>query len=305
MNLQIKNDIGARFKLVARKSIDESISNESDWFLNDILDSGLIRMGVDGWIDRVCVGTSNAAVNVATQTGLQSFKASTLNTYGADVSGSNLTPTAPFWWSRRTYRFSAGAAAGNLAEVALGWSDTNTWNRALIKDQNGNPVIFPVLSDEFLDVICEIRIYPQATYSGSVNFRDKIGNIISTHTITGIPFIGYSVFLASKIRAGIEAGYGCFSVYNGALVNMSTEPNGRISQNVADKGSVYSGASMTTKNSLGLSDSNGSHRSIVIKTNLLTLGNMGYQFQIDPPIAKTSDMEITYTFSLSWGRKTL
>lgn len=311
MNFQVRNEIGSLFKLVARKAYDGSISKESEWFHNDILDSGLTQMGVGVWIDRVCVGTSNAAVNVEAQTGLQSFLVSTTTRQGGDATGINSTPESPYWWVRRTYRFGEGAAAGNLAEVGLGWSNTNTWNRALIKDQNGNPVIFPVLSDEYLDVISEIRVYPAPSYSGTVNFRDKIGNIISTHTVTGLPIMFNSSFTANQIRLGTGLSVNSFHIFTGGLVSMTSHPTGQINHaNISSANSYIGTSTVVSKNVIQLSQANSSHRSLAIGCNLMCNSavlatDCGYQFQIDPPITKTNQMEITYTFSLSWGRKTL
>lgn len=310
MNLQVRNEIGALFKLVARKASDDSISKETDWFHNDILDSGLAQMGVGVWINRVCVGTSNIPVNVATQTNLQSFLASATTREGVDVVGVDTNPESPFWWVRRSYRFGEGAATGNLAEIGLGWSNTNTWNRVLIQDQNGNPVIFPVLSDEYLDIISEIRIYPTPTYSGSVNFRDKIGNIISTHAVTGLPFMQTAGFSAEKVTIGRSTvTTGGFSVFSTDIRGMTQKPQTSLSSASTLKSVTYSGNSVTEADSIALSSGNGSHRSIFIAVSMMALtGNAngcGYQFQIDPPITKTSEMELTYTFTLSWGRKTL
>ena len=309
MNLQVRNEIGALFKLVSRKASDDSISNESDWFHNDILDSGLARMSVGTWIDRVCVGTSNTPVNVATQTGLQAFLVSTTTTQGGDATGSDTNPSAPYWWVRRTYRFGEGVAAGNLAEVGLGWSNENTWNRALIRDQNGNPVIFPVLSDEYLDIVSEIRIYPTPSYSGNVNFRDKIGNIISSHTVTGLPLMIAQTFNANKITIGRTAiTSGGFSVFSTDIRSMTQKPLTSLSTASVLKSTTYGANSVTEANSIALSIGNGVHRSIYIATSLMAVGNSngcGYQFQIDPPITKTAEMELTYTFTMSWGRKAI
>ena len=86
MNLEMNNEVGARFKLVARKASTEEITRETDWFQNIVLDTGLARMSVGVYIDRCCVGTGNSTP-VATQTQLDTFKASTTTTQGAIESG--------------------------------------------------------------------------------------------------------------------------------------------------------------------------------------------------------------------------
>lgn len=307
MNLQIRNEIGALFKLVSRKKYDGSVSKESDWFHNDILDSGLAQMANGVWINGVSVGTSNAAINVETQTNLQSYLTRTTTTQGSDITGVESDPSSPFWWVRRTWRFGEGVATGNLAEVGLSWSASNCWNRALIKDSNGNPVIFPVLSDEYLDIISEIRVYPTPSYSGFVSFRDKVGNIISNHTVSGIPFLGSTVFSASKVAIGRTASTAGFAVFSTAIRGLTQKPATSISSASTVKSSSYTENSITESNSIALNNGNGENRSIFIVCSIMTQSSTtscGYQFQIDPPITKTADMELTYTFTLSWGRKT-
>ena len=49
MNFNTNIEIGARFKLVVRKSSDNSISKETEWFHNPVLNSGLNRMSEGVW----------------------------------------------------------------------------------------------------------------------------------------------------------------------------------------------------------------------------------------------------------------
>lgn len=49
MNFNTNIEIGARFKLVVRKSSDNSISKETEWFHNLVLNSGLNRMSEGVW----------------------------------------------------------------------------------------------------------------------------------------------------------------------------------------------------------------------------------------------------------------
>lgn len=121
------------------------------------------------WIDRCCVGTGNSN-SVVTQTSLDTFKASTTTTQGAIEAGIQVTTLPYYMWLRSTYRFGEGVAAGNISEIGLGWANANLWNRALVKDSNGNPTTITVLADEYLDVITEIRVYPQEIYQAVLIF---------------------------------------------------------------------------------------------------------------------------------------
>lgn len=131
----------------------------ADWFPNLILDAGLERFATAAWFTACQVGSGNAApINSNTQ--LQTFVAGTstvqVSTTGAQAS------TPYFGWARKTFRFAQGAAAGNLAEVGIGWATTGAalYSRALILDASLNPTTITVLSDEFLDVSYEMRLYP-------------------------------------------------------------------------------------------------------------------------------------------------
>lgn len=154
MNVQINNSVGARFKLVVRKASTEEITRETEWFKNIVLDTGLNQMSVGTWIDRVRVGSGNSTP-VASQTQLDNTIASTTALFGGSGTVSQQTTTSPYYLAaNRTYRFAEGVAAGNISEVGCGWGNgLDLWNRALVKDLNGNPTTITVLSDEFLDVI--------------------------------------------------------------------------------------------------------------------------------------------------------
>ena len=188
MNVQINNSVGARFKLVARKASTEEITRETDWFKNIVLDTGLNQMSVGTWIDRVRVGSGNSTP-VASQTQLNNTIASTTTVLSGSDSVTKQTTTSPYYSAAKiTYRFGEGVAAGNISEVGCGWgTGLALWNRALVKDLNGNPTTITVLSDEFLDVIIEVRYYPTQSFSGNFNLLDKTGGIVSSHTYTASP----------------------------------------------------------------------------------------------------------------------
>lgn len=303
MNFQIQCDVGALFKLVVRKA-NGDIKSETDWFPNIVLDTGLNRMSVGTAVDRCCVGTGNSTP-VATQTALDAFLVSTTGVNGGDVTGSNTTTTPYYNWARRTWRFAQGVATGNISEVGLGWGNANLWNRALIKDGNGNPTTISVLSDEILDVVSEVREYPVASISGSFNLLDKFGATVSTHTYTGKPLIRTSGAMA----VGKVSAY-AFQIYSGSMnAGVTTNPSGSYSY-VGAESSYPTPTSCRGVATLQTTQSNYSHKSFAMKfAGLLSnAGNdsssNGYQIEITPAITKTSAQIMTYTFEVSWGRYT-
>ncbi|MCH7337135.1 hypothetical protein [Acinetobacter sp. NIPH 2699] len=303
--VNIRNEIGATFKMRTFKA-DGITTKETGEFHNIVLDTGLQRMGVGAWGNRCLVGTGSSTP-VVSQTQLDSTLAITTTVQNTNISMN--TTTKPYYYSiQKTMRFGEGAAAGNLTEVGLGWTQTGQnpcWNRALIKDANGNPTTLTVLSDEFLDVTVEIRIYPSETISGSFDFKNKLGELISTHTYNGYVWM----------TAPQDGTASPFSFYNLALY--------------ANAAFVESPTSSLTGTVLGSSSAGGAINTITSPTSLrgqikflLTQGNgfcsgmiinmIGghrstspsayYKILIDPPITKTNEMEITWTLDLSWGR---
>lgn len=302
MNFSIHSKVGARFKLVVRKASDDSIARETDWFKNLVLDTGLNRMSVGTWIDRCCVGTGNSTP-VATQVALDSFLAST-TTKQATSSGLQTT-TAPYYrWAQATWRFGAGVAAGNISEVGLGWGNANLWNRALIKDANGNPTTITILSDEYLDVISEVRDYPTLSTSGSFNLLDKSGNIVSTHTYDASPYLKGAVNYFGKITVGYL--YACAGVKNNPV---TSEPSSYLGFTTSLAITYPTQTSLRAVASLALTEANGTHQTLMIDSVVGMMCNQSassgnYKFQISPTITKTNTQTMTYTFTMSWGRYT-
>jgi hypothetical protein len=79
----------------------------------------------------------------------------------AGVPGQEATP--PYFSTYvQTNRFGSGVAEGILSEVGMAPASTNgnLYSRSLIKDGGGTPTTIQILSDEWLDVVYEHRIYP-------------------------------------------------------------------------------------------------------------------------------------------------
>lgn len=168
------------------------------WFDNLILDNGLNGMGAGtiGPLAWCAVGTGTTAPANA-QTSLVASVAST-NDRTAVQNGNDVTNG--YYWVRVTYRFAQGAAAGNLTEVGVGFSGSNLFSRALILDGSGAPTVIPVLADEFLDVIYELRAYwPTTDVTGTLNIggtnynytlrASDVGTWNNLQLLTGFGFI--------------------------------------------------------------------------------------------------------------------
>lgn len=281
MNLQTGAEIGAKFKFIVKKP-DGSISKETDWFHNLVLDAGLLQMPIDIWVDRCCVGSGNSTP-IASQASLDAFVASTTVSLN-NQAGWDSTTDPTYLYERKTWRFAQGAAKGNLSEVGLGWGNNALWNRALIKDTAGNPTTITILADEVLDVVAEIRVYPAKTLSGSFQLKDKLGAVTSTHS--------YS----SEISLGVGIWGDIDKVQNVQLLVQGV--------NTARVNTV-SGKTIQTIGTLDLAQANTAHSTINAQYNLMG-GNAGWGYltTITPPIIKTPDMKMSYTVNFTVDRYT-
>lgn len=304
MNFSVGTQVGARFKLVAHKGDENNPTKETDWFNNLVLDSGLDRLSVGSAITLVAVGTGNSTP-VVTQTSLDNVLATTSTAQGPDVALANSTVEPYYFGARRTFRFSEGAAAGNLTEVGVGWTSTNMFNRTLIKNQQGNPTTLTILSDEFLDVIVEIRHYPQRSFTGSFNLLNKLGDTISTHTVNGVCMIDRGSWSLGKVDAGNLSS--AIIAYSGLanLSSVTSVPSG-TQVSLRTKTSTYpTTRSLRSVHTIGLNEANFNITSFLIPyINLGATYREIYKFEIDPPIPKNNTQIMTITFTLTWDRYT-
>lgn len=295
MQVNMHSQIGARFKLIAHKG-DGVPTKETEWFNNIVLDAGLARMSVGTWISRCCVGTGNTTP-VVTQTALASFLASTISINS--TSTELQTTTTPYYRGvTLTWRFSEGVAAGNISEVGMGWNNTTLWNRALVLDANGNPATITVLSDEYLDVVAEIREYPTLSTTGSFSLVDKRGATLSTHTYGGSTYMIEPSTIFAKITSG------GLIIYSGVKKDSVTASPTTSLGTVEDGSDSYpTSTSIQTVFTCALAIANGTHQSFRVQMSGL-LGTFYYKFQISPTITKTSAQIMTYTTTMTWGRYT-
>ena len=318
MNLNSKVGIGAVFKLVVRKADTDEVVRETPEFQNIVLTTGLARMAVGTWIDRCCVGTGNSTP-VASQVALDSFLASstTAATGAADVGGIQIT-TAPFYWfGRRTWRFAVGTATGNISEIGLGWGNTSLWNRALVKDVSGNPTTITVLSDEYLDVIAEVRVYPQES-TGTFNIVDKTGTIISTHNFVARPRFSTGSYAAGwmggKVQYAVNGNQASQATFGIGINSIPTTPTGKVTTGFTANALTHLALENGLKASKVISSSEANlasgHKSFTSNLyglmcggafNYLGSESIGFNWEVSPAIPKDAETILTYSFTLTWG----
>lgn len=309
--LNVTHGIGARFKC-AVYSADNEVVRSTPEFKNLVLDSGLDRMSVGTWFNRVLVGSGNSEPD-KTQTGLDTFVKSTGTRVGV-YTASRVLGDRPYMDFTSVYRFPQGAAKGNLSEIAIGWEDNACWNRTLIKDFNGDPTVLTVLEDEFLEVTVVIRVYFQKDITGTLEYKDRNGAVVSTHTVTGqlcLTGDGQSSPSYQKVEWGSPSyGGGGAHLYNQSVNfyegNYTQAPTGgEIASEQVFRGIHQYPNPRTCRGvrNLNLDNANGNHKALFSYIRGLGADStIGYKFLIDPVKPKKSTEVMSYTFECSWAR---
>lgn len=287
------------FRLKARRP-DGRVRVDTGWFPNLILDQGLNLIGTSGnWMDSCRVGTGNTAPAVG-QTNLISHVAGTSTTQGTINTGAQ--GSAPYYgYTQKTWRFSQGSAAGNLAEVGVGTTTSNGSNlfsRALILDGSLNPTTLTVLSDEFLDVSYELRVYvPPDDVNGTFMVSSENHDYVLRASQANSS-------IWSPGQTGFRGGGGInnsVAAYSGSIGAITATPGGTTastsSSNIAYSDSTYR-RDFTA--SWGLNEANFGGSGITAFRMGLQCGAM--QFSASPGIAKDATKTFAMTFRNSWGR---
>jgi hypothetical protein len=231
-------------------------------------------------------GTTNLTSNVATAEGSE-----------------------PYFGSRTfTWRFSEGQAAGNLSEVGVGNSSTNVdgtdlWSRARIQ-VGGVDGTITVESDEWLDVVYQVRAFPGVLIDATGNF--DISSVDTAYVLRnssvansnewGAP-AGSRIFPHNATAGSFISAYGAASVL-GAVTGTPTDATGG-EWTTFEVGS-YSADSFTQEvnfsGSLSQGNATGGIGAIRLRTNLGSI-----QFSLDPVVDKDGTKVFDITLSYAWA----
>ena len=265
---------------------------------NLILDVGLNALGTTSVVSACKVGTGVTPVAVS-QTDLATPLAIT-STLQSSSTGRN--STAPYYtWGRRTFRFGQGTAAGNLTEVGVTYGGgSSLFSRALIVDSEGNPTTLTILSDEWLDVTYELRIYQDLvdkTFNITLLGVDHVVTVRPANVTTNPSDSSY--FFDHFISWYYY--YSQCSHYNGTIGTITGSPSGEGSSAGGVSYGAYSQNSLQRSiiYGVGLDDANleGGIQSTIINTD-----KCSWQVGYVPAIAKDSFKTLTMNYTLSWGR---
>lgn len=271
-------------------------------FKNLITDLGLNYVGSNVPIYYAYVSTNSTPPSVS-DTSLSGFRAYT-GTVQSDTK--NSLSTSPYWIEQtQVYRFSAGAASGNLTKVGVGWTSNSVsglWSSALIVDGSGNPTTLTVLADEFLDVSYTLRYYPPLADSTAVVSISGVNYTVTTRAAlitnrdirmtTSMSIGGYSTVYSGPVTLGPVTGTitGSTSYTSGASLNSSAYVDG----------SLRHVGTMT----LGLSSGNvpGGITGMLISAPSGSFLGCPVQMTFSPAIPKDATKTLSLNLSISWSR---
>lgn len=295
---------------------DGRVRKDTGWFRNLITNVGLDEVGGgnSSFAHTCVVGTGNLAP-AETDTSLNAQIAST-GTRQSFQAGANQTADR-YAFARGTFRFAAGVATGNLAEVGfLTNSSSVLWSRALILDGGGSPTTLTVLADEALDVTYEMRVYP------------NLSDVVSSMTVSGVD---YDITIrASKVANwGLQStglgnwfnfttghGFGACAAYNGSIGDIFNDPSGSADNATSESNLGYTDGTYYREFTTvwGLSDGNFSPGITAFYLPTGTVSNSGsvsqgtrQQVGIDGGafIPKTSSNNLSLAWRHTWARRSI
>lgn len=322
--------MGGRFKLTKGKTIGgivdvstgmplpgtgiDVVTGESGWFDNIFTDNGLNKIAASIYSDvsGYChCGTGTAAEN-ASDVSLATFLAATSNITANSETAQGSPPY--YGKSTKTWRFAQGAAEGIIAEVGI--SDQATTgdliSRARVKDGGGTPTTIEVLSDEWLDVTYEFRLYPDHVSADGTGSVDYSGDSYD-YTIRAANVTNYLYLRALHCRAqGAVIGVSQGAAYGSgaALGAVTSTPTGASSDTIAASSgsawsaSSYSNGTFTRDISLTIDPTDGNTTGGV-KALMFYTGLGSYQILFDPIIPKTVIKQWVFVATLAWTRATI
>ncbi|WP_444939923.1 hypothetical protein ACJJI3_12455 [Microbulbifer sp. ZKSA004] len=284
-----------RFKVEKRRPGGKLVS-AAGWQNNLILDNGLEMFGTltSGSILSYCQvgsGTATPSVNDTTLTGYLATSTDLDQTEGYTT-----TPGDRYLWVRRVYEFSAGTATGNISEFGISPNTSgNLFSRALIKDEQGNPTTVSIQADEILVVTYELRMYkPEVDAVGSSNGYSYTARAayVDTPSEWAMP-TGELVFPEQNFSS---------YAYSGGIGSITSIPGGDDSEEAARTNIFTDDYVPGSHQRSGGVVFEISEANFDIRSFKFDFGTMSFQVEIDPPISKTSDQELTVRHTVSWGR---
>jgi len=117
-----------------------------------------------------------------------------------------------------------------LTEVGIGWNSTACFSRALITPDGVNPAAITVLLDETLDVIYEIRVYPNtADATGTITLAGQNYDFTCRPSRMGVASNGFGDSALSGLTSAVAIGAAATTTLGwrtGTLGAVTGDPSG-------------------------------------------------------------------------------
>ena len=220
----MKIGIEGYFRLRVFSADGRFTGKDTGWIHNLITDQGKDALAqqtdVMAWYH---VGTSSAAPAV-TDTWLGAHVASSNNVIN-NVKG---VVGTSYGYRRQTIRFDVGAAAGNLQECAVGWSETTgtAFMHELVRNPStGVAISITVLANEYLEFTYELRYnIPAGDFTG-VGAIDGIDYNFTMRAASCTDTSWWADRIGLQITA--DTGVGKHYAYTGSIGAITTVPSGQ------------------------------------------------------------------------------
>lgn len=294
--------VAGEYTLVRRNADTGEVVESLGPFKNLITNAGLDRMAVGNTHPYCFVGSGNTPPAV----GNTSMQALVASSSAQQAASSSTLSTSPYTASKSvTFRFQRGAAAGNLAEVGVGWSSTGNgalFSRALIVDSGGNPVVITVLANEVLDVTYTLRHYPVLT--------DSTASVVISGTTYSLAI--RSAGLPGRLNRDRSMAPLLMRAYRDfSMGTVNSEPGGTVITSPSRTSlATYTPGSYYLDATFVLDENSGNHPSGISGLSIYSEGELDgaslvyAQMSVSPPMMKDNTKTLTLTFRISWGRYT-
>lgn len=279
---------------------------ETPWFDNLILDSGLNRWGTGTIISGAAIGTGTTTPLV-TDTGLETQTTYTATT-GTGHNAITAAGVSPYNNTRTfVYRTGLGDLNGNYSEVGVGWESGSMFSRARILDGGGSPTTISVASDEQLDIVYQLSIYPPltdftSTLSISAVSYDIVGRASNVNTTSG--FSGWAVSQSTvAFTSSLSTNPAVFSGDIGAVTSIPSGTTASLSS-VSSDAYVNLSNQRTASTSFNLTAGNvaGGIKSTRVVWTPGT-GTFAFQYSFTPVLPKDATKTLVLNYSVNWARQ--
>ena len=295
--------VSGRFRAILRDLMGRPVQ-DTGWFDNLILDSGIPLMNNGNWFWRMYIGSNGTASDVS-MTGIQTFLAQAQGS--TNVQGAGVFPNYEAN-GISSVRFIENVGTGIIREFGIGLSNDNSGSQCVARQ-----VVTPEINkgvDNVLDLYYDFTIWPPT--------GDSLANgvLIGTetyNTVTRTANIEDALYIYRAFGIAISSYY---YLFDGVIGTITGSPTGTsdTSASLETYGTLTQNGSEWYRDVTYLTDINNANFPTGVSAALVRHNsNQYYQtsfkadgngtLPVDSPIPKNDTNEIDLTYRTYWGRK--